>query len=117
MFNIEIDKVLLEIGINKSELYTPEDYKIVIISNQGNGEEIDTIIKEVLNKYYQEYDVEVILNEHMPKEKVRLSLIPKSITELVYAPYVPCVELSCVRDLFKDVMSLLEPKTIAKFNT
>ena len=116
MFNIEIDKVLLEIGINKSELYTPEDYKIVVISNQDNVEEIDTIIKEVLDKYYPDYDVKVILNEHMSKDEVRLSLTPKSIIESVYVPCVPCVELSCVRDLYKGFMSLLEPKTNAKFN-
>ena len=149
MFYIEIDRVLLEIGIGKSELYNlelfgPDKYKIIVISNPNTEEEAKLVKEKLLDEYesYHKYTFEILTTENMPRGEVRLTLTEKNPqVSQVYMPYVPVtpvtvdeyplqtlrcnpfdprvqkVKLTTVEDMFKASLSLLEPKTIAKFNT
>lgn len=82
MFHIELDRVLLEIGTNTSELYDlkrfgPDTHNIFIITNYKNKEVADTLLEEVLKKYYPRYNFEILFNNYMPSDEARVTLVPK----------------------------------------
>ena len=97
MFYIEIDRVLLEIGANKSELFnlesfSPDKYEIIIISNPKNEEDANTIKEELSNRDgpYHQYTFKVFTTEIMPEDEVRITLgemNPKAY-ESVYMPHI-----------------------------
>lgn len=128
MFHIEIDRVLLEIGTGKSELYNlesfgPDKYKIVVLSNPNTEEEAKLVKEKLLNEYepYHQYTFEILATENIPRDNVRLILTEKyPQVHQVYMPFDPMaqkVKLTTVNDMFKESLPLLEPKTLAKFNT
>lgn len=132
MFYIEIDRVLLEIGTGKSELFGPDKYKIVVLSNHNNEEEAKMVKEKLSNEGpYHQYTFEILTTENILRDNIRVILIEK--TPQLYMPYVPITsvtvdeqplqtlcqrfKLTTVDDMFKESLSLLEPKTLAKFNT
>lgn len=95
MFHIEIDRVLLEIGAGKSELhnlelYGPDKYDIVIISNSNNEKDANTVKEELSNRdsSYHPYIFKVFTTENMPRDKVRVTLVEKNPHVSIYIPYI-----------------------------
>lgn len=104
MFNIEIDRVLLEIGAGKSELYSielfgPDKYDIAVISNPNNEKDANTIKEELSNRNgpYHPYTFKVFTTENMPRDEVRLTLAEKNPNVQLYLPYIPVTSVTAKR--------------------
>ena len=105
MFHIEVDRILLEIGKGKSELYNlelygPDKYEIAVVSNPNNEKDANIIKEELSNRNgpYHQYTFKVFTTENMPKDEIRLILMTNIPHVSAFMPYIPITSVTVTLD-------------------